>query len=79
MRRVQVQLTDDQINALRNEATHSGQTITAIVREALDDWIVRTNREQRWERALTLVGAAHSGLGDLAENHDYYLGEDFEP
>ncbi len=78
MRRVQVQLTDDQIAALRHESTNSGRPVAMLVRQALDDWIARTDRKQRWERALSVIGIANSGLGDLAERHDDYLGEDFD-
>ena len=78
MRRMQVQLRQDQIAALRSESTNSGLTVAALVRQALDDWIARNDRKDRWQRALALLGTAHSGLGDLAENHDYYLAEDFD-
>jgi len=75
MKRVQVQLTDEQIAALRREADSSGTAVAAVVRTALDEWMARRDLEARWDRAMAVGGKFHSGLGDLAENHDYYLGE----
>ena len=75
MKRVQLQLTDEQAAALRRHADETGEAMAATLRTALDEWIVRRERDALWERAMSVVGKFHSGLGDLAENHDYYLGE----
>ena len=75
MKRVQVQLTDEQVAALRKLAETTGEGTAGTVRSAVDDWIAKHEREALWERAMSVVGKFHSGLGDLAENHDYYLGE----
>lgn len=76
MKRVQVQLTDSQLEALRKHADATGEGMAAAVRDALDAWIARRERQEKWERAFLAVGAFHSGLGDLAERHDDYLNED---
>ena len=76
MKRVQVQLTEPQLEALRRHGEETGEGVAAAVREAVDDWITRHERAQMWERALAAVGAFHSGLGDLAERHDDYLDGD---
>lgn len=78
MKRVQISLTEDQIAALRDLAASTGTAVAAQVREAVDVWIARQRRDELWDRALAAVGTAPSGLGDLAENHDKYLGEDGE-
>ena len=75
MKRVQVQLTDEQVAALRKLAETTGEGMAATVRGAVDDLIAKHERDAQWERAMSVVGKFHSGLGDLAENHDYYLGE----
>ena len=76
MKRVQLQLTDEQAAALRRHADETGEAMAATVRTALDEWIAKYERDALWERALAVSGKFHSGLGDLAENHDFYLGAD---
>lgn len=73
MKRVQLQLTDEQALAIEAEARESNRSFAAVVRKVLDDWLARHERQGRWERALGAVGGFHSGLGDLAERHDDYL------
>jgi hypothetical protein len=75
MQRVQLQVTDEQMADLRRHAEASGQPVTALVREAIEDWRDRRRRAELWDRALSVVGRFNSGLGDVAENHDKYLGE----
>lgn len=76
MRRVQVQLTDDQLSALRKHADAGGQAVASLVRHAVDEWIAHEERIEMVDRALSAIGGFHSGLGDLAERHDHYLEED---
>jgi hypothetical protein len=75
MRRVQVQLTDDQAGALRRSADVHGVTVAALVRQAVDAWIAGEERARRVERALAAIGGFRSGLGDLSERHDDYLAD----
>lgn len=76
MERVQVQLTDSQLDVLRRRSDATGKSLAALVREAVAAWIADDERQQRIDRALAAIGGFHSGLGDLAENHDRYLDED---
>ncbi len=76
MQRVQIQLTPEQVAALTREASASDRSIAAVIRQALDEWMERSDQAELWERALAVVGTFRSGLGDLAERHDDYLGED---
>lgn len=75
MKRVQIQLAEEQLAALRKQGEATGEPVAAMVRAAVDEWIAKRERDELWERALAVVGKFNSGLGDLAENHDYYLGE----
>ena len=75
MQRVQVQFTKDQLDALERAAAGSGHSVASVVREAVDAWLAEDVRRRRIDRALEAIGAYHSGLGDLAENHDRYLDE----
>jgi ABC-type transporter Mla subunit MlaD len=75
MQRVQVQLTDEQLQALRKYADAKGEGMAALVRQAVDIWISNEARRDHVDRALEAIGGFHSGLGDLAERHDAYLDE----
>ncbi len=75
MKRVQVQFNSEQAEALRRGAAASRRSIAAVVREAVDVWIAHNERRQDVDRALAAIGGFHSGLGDLADNHDRYLDE----
>ncbi len=75
MRRVQVQFTEAQVDGLERRATESGRSFAAVVREAADALLAEDERHRRVERALSAIGGFHSGLGNLAEDHDRYLDE----
>ncbi|HEY8953113.1 MAG TPA: ribbon-helix-helix protein, CopG family [Candidatus Dormibacteraeota bacterium] len=75
MERVQLQLTRDQMAALRRRANETGRSIAALVREAVQSWMAEDEHQGRVARALGAVGRFDSGVGDVAENHDTYLDE----
>jgi ABC-type transporter Mla subunit MlaD len=75
MQRVQIQVTDEQLNALRKYADAKGEGIAALVRQAIDLWISNEARRDHVHRALEAIGGFHSELGDLAEHHDSYIDE----
>jgi hypothetical protein len=78
MRRVQIQLTEQQLEVLRQRAGLAGGGVAAQVRKAVDAWIASEEQDARVQRALEAIGGFHSGLGDLAERHDAYLADDAE-
>ena len=75
MIRVQVQLSEAQVLALREQAAAAERTVAALVREAIDAWLASQDRSARIDRAMAAIGGFHSGQHDLAENHDRYLEE----
>ena len=75
MQRVQVQFTQEQIDALAQRAAGSGRSVAAVVREAVDVLLAGDEQRRRIDRALASIGGFRSGLGDLAEEHDRYLDE----
>jgi hypothetical protein len=70
MARVQAWIRDEQLEALREQSRQTGRPIAALVRDAIDASLDVAERRRVIERALTAVGGFHSGLGDVAENHD---------
>jgi hypothetical protein len=79
MERKQVQLTARQASALRKEAARRKTSDAAIVREAVDLWL-RTQGHagdwnERWQRALGVVGAFGSGRSDISQEHDREFAE----
>lgn len=73
MRRVQLQFTTDQLDAITANASATGRPVAAVVREAVDLWRGSQERAGRIERALAAVGGFRSGLHDVSERHDDYL------
>lgn len=68
MVRFTLYLTEQQMRDAKALAAKRGISLSALVREAVDRLFIA-------ERAIAAAGCVHSGLGDLAERHDYYLEE----
>jgi len=75
MKRIQLHLTDEQARALSARAATVDRPVAALVRDAIDRWLGDEERRLLAERAFRVIGVGHSGLGDLAENHDAYVDE----
>jgi hypothetical protein len=76
MVRTQVQLTDDQMRTLKRLAADRGLSVAELVRQGVDLLVKSAgagNHEEQHRRALAAAGRFHSGLGDLAIEHDRYL------
>ncbi|MCU0506164.1 MAG: ribbon-helix-helix domain-containing protein [Chloroflexi bacterium] len=78
MQRTQISLEPEQAERLRRLAAERGVSMAHLIREAVDAAYgadAPHSREARWARALSAVGCASSGLGDVSVNHDAYLDE----
>jgi hypothetical protein len=75
--RVQIQFTQEELAALRWEAGHRGISVSAVVREAVDDRMSRPrrlpSREELLQRSLAAMGRFSSGAGDVSARHDEYF------
>ena len=78
MVRTQIQLTETQAALLKRRAAERGESMAAVIRELVDQGLREPAGEDRWRRALSVVGKYDSGLTDIAENHDEYLAEAFQ-
>jgi len=76
MRRMQVQLTDDQEQEVRRLASRSGRSVAAVIREAIDRYVLPAQRNET-RRVMALAGkySDREGATDVARNHDRYLAD----
>ena len=72
MVRTQVRLTNEQIESLRRQSAATGQSISELVRKAVDHDLA-----ERRKRALRVLSKFSSGLSDVSVRHDDYLAEAF--
>lgn len=72
MTRMQFSATVDQVEAIEAEASATGRTTAAILREAVEGWRLGRERARRIERALAVNGGFRSGSHDVAARHDAY-------
>jgi hypothetical protein len=78
MFRTQIQLTEEQANALKRLAVKKGSSVSELIRQSVDI-LLQTSalidpREQRM-KAIEAAGKLHGGPRDLSINHDQYLAE----
>ena len=82
MIRTQIQLTDEQAAGLKSLSAAKGGSMAGWIRKAVDHLLrdgETPDRETLKQRALAAVGSGHSGIGDIAENHDAYLEDAYDP
>lgn len=78
MVRTQIQLTEEQASTIRKIARKRHVSMAEVIRQSIDTLVkVGTADEERRMRALEAAGKFHSGVSDLAAEHDKYLAEAF--
>lgn len=78
MNRMQVQLTDRQVEMLRELAANQGVSIAELVRQGVNLLIARGRvvaPDELRRRALEASGRFRSAEGDLVARHDEYFAE----
>ena len=77
MVRTQISLTPEQAEGLNRLAGARGVSMATVVREAVDAVLATEARDERWQKALAMVGKYRSKdrATDVAENHDRYLAD----
>jgi 3-oxoacyl-(acyl-carrier-protein) synthase len=82
MVRTQVQLTSRQTEALKKLSSEKGGSIAQWVRRGVD-LLIRDagipDKDALKRRALAAVGAGSSGVCDIADKHDDYLDDAYDP
>ena len=81
MVRTQVQLSEEQLQALRKLSATRGRPITGVIREAVDQYLSSQKSVscQRIERALRVAGKFSSGCTDISSHHVRYFAEALRP
>ena len=78
MIRTQVQLSESQMQLLKELARRRGVPVAALIREGAD-LVIRNagtvDEGQKRRRAMEAAGRFHSGHRDLASAHDRHLAE----
>jgi hypothetical protein len=80
MVRTQIQLTESQAKILNELALEQKISMAELIRRSIDHYIkYRDGGDRRAlvDRAREAAGRYQTGPGDLAQNHDLYLTEDF--
>ena len=81
MIRTQVQLTEEQVRALRSLSSARRVSVAELIRQSVGV-LIRSAREidieERRRRAIAAAGRFHSGASDISTKHDEYLEEAFQ-
>jgi hypothetical protein len=76
---MQIQFTESEVEGLRREAAQRHISVSAVVREAVDDSLARQRAgvsvEERKLRSKAVCGRFRSGLGDISARHDDYFAD----
>ncbi len=81
MIRTQVQLTEEQFQALKDIAAVRSVSVAQLVREGVDVLIgaaPNTSATERRRRAIAAAGRFSSDRTDVSARHDYYLTEAYQ-
>jgi hypothetical protein len=79
---MQIQFTELEARALRDEAAQRHISISAVVREAVEQRLPQqesgVSLEERKRRAKAACGRFRSGLGDVSARHDDYFADSID-
>jgi hypothetical protein len=82
MIRTQIQLKEEQMNALKKIAAAKQSSIAQLIRKAVDNFIksgsALPDDEERRKRALSIAGRYSSGRHNISADHDKYLAEAYK-
>jgi len=77
MIRTQVQLTEQQANAVKRVAAERGVSMAEVLRELVDAHLTEPPSNDRRKRALRVIGRHRSGRSDVSREHDREVAEAF--
>ncbi len=81
MIRTQIQLTQEQAQALKAIAAARQSSVAALIRESVDHLILQSgsiDMAERRARAIAAAGRFHSGQSNVSTRHDHHLAEAYQ-
>jgi len=78
MVRTQIQLTEQQAQALKRMAVAQGLSMAELIRQSVDQFIqyaAKPGTQDKVQKLKEVAGKYSANITDLAENHDTYLDE----
>ena len=81
MVRTQIQLTEEQSQALKRIAASEGKSIAELIRRSIDVMLrskSAISEDEKRQRAIAAAGKFSSEDVDLSTEHDRYLSEAYE-
>jgi hypothetical protein len=75
MIRTQIQLTTDQVDALKRVARERGVSMAEVLRQLVDEHLRTSPSVDPRQRAIRAVGRHHSGRHDVSREHDRELSD----
>lgn len=81
MIRTQVQLTEEQAQALKALAAARQSTVAGLIRQSIEHLIRQSGSvddAEKRRRAMAAAGRFHSGQSDVSHRHDHYLAEAYQ-
>ena len=81
MVRTQIQLTQEQVRAVKAIAASGNMSSAEVIRQAIDRLVQSrgvVDEKLKRSRALRIAGMFRSGTHDVSKNHDAYLAEAYE-
>jgi hypothetical protein len=81
MVRTQIQLTEEQSQALKRMAASEGKSIAELIRRSIDVMLRSKSvisEDEKRQRAIAAAGIFSSEDVDLSTEHDRYLSEAYE-
>lgn len=81
MIRTQIQLTQEQSQALKTLAIDQQRPVAALIREGIDYLIQQSGHvdiAERRRRAIAAAGRFHSGQTNVSTEHDRHLAEAYQ-
>lgn len=78
MIRTQIQLTEQQVRAIKAVASREGVSMAEVIRQAVDRIVAERDRQERRRRAMAVLGRFCGDPADVSVRHDAYLADDFQ-
>jgi hypothetical protein len=77
MRHVRIRITDELGTHLDRRAAATGKAVATVILDLIEEQRAADEKQRRIDVALAALDkpAFNSGLPDLAENHDEYIGQ----